>query len=316
MRKIAFLFPRLDVTFKKGPVPDQRGEIPVIRLHWQQFANMVMNEYRLRGDDIQFIEQPLWMFTPEFVDTIKADIVYVPHKESHSFPVKNSEARYYMQSVFPWQFYIDSKGFAGGASRYPFVSEPDAENDFYDRMYFRAVSGESKFEQPPKKDFNAASEFVFFPCQIPHDETIKYHSNITVEEAMEATCKATETLNIPLYVKPHPVNPASQLPLLYIANKYKHVRWIEGVNIHDIIPKAKAVVVVNSGTGMETLLHRIPVVTFGRCEYDCVSNKATTDNIVDILRNPVFNEKEVRAFFASWYNWTYDTRSSKSFRKL
>jgi len=47
-----------------------------------------------------------------------------------------------------------------------------------------------------------------------------------------------------------------------------------------------------------------------------VSNKATADNIVDILRSPVFNEKAVRAFYETWYEWTYDTRSGKSFENL
>ena len=313
---ITVLFPRLDVMFKKGPVPEQRGSIPPIRLHWQQFAQTLINHHRLKGDRVEMIEEPLWKFTPEFAESLDADIIYVPHRERHAFPVNNKEARYYMQTVFPWQFYIDSKGYAGGASCYPFKYDSSAENDFYDKMCARAVLGESKFEQPAKKAFDTASEFILFACQIPHDETIKHHSDYNVEQALEATCKATAELNIPLYVKPHPVNPASQMPLLFIANKYKHVRWIEGVNIHDIMSKAKAVVVVNSGTGMEALLHRRPVITFGRCEYDCVTNQATTVNIVDILKNPVFNEKEVRAFFASWYNWTYDSRNPNSFKDL
>jgi capsule polysaccharide modification protein KpsS len=105
-------------------------------------------------------------------------------------------------------------------------------------------------------------------------------------------------------------------PLYQAASQFKHVFWVDNVSIHDLIPQAKAVIVVNSGTGMETLLHKTPIVTFGRCEYDCVSNKATTDNIVDILKDPKFDEKEVRAFFESWYEATYDTRSSKSFERL
>jgi hypothetical protein len=315
MRKVAILFPRLDVAFKEGHVPQQRGPIPQIRMHWQNMGNMLLNHHRVKGDDVRFIEKPLWQFTPEFAASLDADIVYIPHKSTDTFPVPNKEVRYYMQTVFPWQFYIDSKGFAGGASRYPFVPDLVGGN-FYDLMCSRARMGESKFEQPAKKNISLPADFVLYLCQIPHDETIKYHSDVTVEQALEATCLATQELNIPLYVKGHPVNPTSMINLMSIATKYRHTRWIEDVNIHDIIPHARAVVVVNSGTGMETLLHKRPIVTFGRCEYDCVSNKATTDNIVDILRDPKFDEKAVRAFFASWYEWTYDSRSSKSFERL
>jgi hypothetical protein len=319
MKKIAFLFPRLDVTFKEGHVPEARGPIPPIRVHWQKLADRVVTAHRVKGDMVQFIEKPLWQFTTEFVESLDADIVYVPHKSTDTFPVFNKEVRYYMQSVFPFQFYIDSKGFAGGASRYPFDFDRHLEvphGSFYSQMIARALAGESKFEQPSKKNLSLPGDFVLYLCQIPHDETIKYHSDVTVEQAIEATCRATEQLNIPLYVKGHPVNPMSMVNLMTIASRYKHTKWIEDVNIHDLIPHARAVVVVNSGTGMETLLHKRPIVTFGRCEYDCVSNKATTDNIVDILRDPKFDEKEVRAFFESWYEWTYDTRSSKSFERL
>jgi hypothetical protein len=319
MRKVVILFPRLDVTFKEGPVPEGRGAIPPIRVHWQKMGERLLNHHRIKGDDVLFIEKPLWMFTTEFAESLDADIIYVPHKSTDTFPVRDKEIRYYMQSVFPFQFYVDSKGFAGGSSTYPFLIDKNRvvpHGSFYAQMQARAAVGESKFDQPAKKNLSLPNDFVFFPCQIPHDETIKYHSNVTVEEALESTCKATQQLNIPLYVKGHPVNPMSMVNLMTIATKYRHTRWIDDISIHEIIPRARAVVVVNSGTGMETLLHKRPVVTFGRCEYDCVSNKATTDNIVDILRDPKFDEKAVRAFFESWYEWTYDTRSSKSFERL
>lgn len=317
--KVAILFPRLDVTFKEGHVPEQRGPIPPIRIHWQNMGNRLLNHHRMKGDHVEFIEKPLWQFKPEFVESLDADIVYIPHKSTDTFPVRGKEVRYYMQTVFPFQFYIDSKGFAGGASFYPFEFDKTREaqpGGFYTQMQIRAATGESKFEQPAKKNISLPPDFVLYLCQIPHDETIKYHSDVTVEQALEATCKATKELNVPLYVKGHPVNPMSMVNLMSIATKYDHTRWLEDVSIHDLIPHARAVVVVNSGTGMETLLHKRPIVTFGRCEYDCVSNKATTDNIVDILRDPKFDEKEVRAFFESWYELTYDTRSSKSFDRL
>jgi len=322
VRKVIILFPRLDVTFKEGSVPEDRGAIPPIRIHWQNFKDKLLQHHMLKaGDKVSVIEKPLWQFTPKFVESLDADIVYIPHKSTDTFPVSGKKVRYYMQSVFPFQFYIDSKGFAGGASRYPFDFDRDREippGSFYAQMQARALTGESKFAQPPMGKITVESDgpYVLFPCQIPHDETIKYHSDISVLDALMATCEATKKLNMPLVVKGHPVNPGSMAPLYQAVKQYDDVHWVDDVSIHDLIPKAHAVVVVNSGTGMEAMLHKRPVITFGRCEYDCVSNKATADNIVDVLRSPVFNEKEVRAFFESWYEWTYDTRNSKSFDTL
>ena len=319
MRKVSILFPRLDVTFKEGPVPEARGEIPPIRVHWQNMGNRLFNHHRFVGDLVHFIEKPLWQFTPEYVESLDADIVYIPHKSTDTFPVRGKEVRYYMQTVFPFQFYIDSKGFAGGASRYPFDFDANREvphGSFYAQMQARAALNESKFEQPANTDLYLPDDYFLYLCQIPHDETIKYHSDISVLDALFATCKTAEKLNIPLIVKGHPVNPGSMAPLHQLTTQFKNAYWVDNISIHDLIPHSKAVIVVNSGTGMETLLHKKPIVTFGRCEYDCVSNKATTDNIVDILQDPKFDEKEVRAFFESWYEWTYDTRSSKSFERL
>ncbi len=309
MRKVCILFPRLDVTFKEGFVPETRGEIPPIRVHWQNMCNYLIQMHR--SDSVAVIEKPLWQFTTEFVESLDADIIYVPHKSTDTFPVREKNIFYYMQSVFPWQFYIDTKGFAGGASFYPLDIDKDRtipSDSFYAQMQNRAKLGESKFSQPPSQILYLPKEFFFFPCQIPHDETIKYHSDISVLDSLVATCKATEKLNVPLIVKGHPVNPGSMKSLHQAASKFKHVIWLDNVSIHDILPQAIAVVVVNSGVGMETLLHKTPVVTFGRAEYDCVANPATVNNIVDVLQNLKFDKKKVEAFFQTWYEITHDTR--------
>lgn len=322
MSRVAILFPRLDVAFKEGPVPAERGSIVPIRIHWQNFRDKLLQHHMLKaGDTVAVIEKPLWQFTVEEVEKCEYDIVYIPHKSSDTFPIKSDkDIRYYMQTVFPFQFYIDSKGFAGGASRYPFDFDEDREilpGSFYAQMQVRALAGESKFDQPPVGSVNIEGDpYVLFLCQIPHDETIKYHSDISVFNALMNTCEATKKLNMALVVKGHPVNPGSMYPLQSLCKLYPHVTWVDNVSIHDLIPNAHVVVVVNSGTGMEAMLHKRPVITFGRCEYDCVSNKATADNIVDVLRFPVFNEKSVCAFYETWYEWTYDTRNSNSFNGL
>lgn len=319
MRRIAILFPRLDVMFKQGYVPEERGPIAPIRVYWKDFAENLADYHSSCGDHVIFIEKPLWQFTSQLVEDFACDITYIPHKSVETFPIKagSGEIRYYMQAVFPFMFYVDSKGFAGGASFYPLKIDHNAPSTgFYDDMIERARRNESKFDQPRKREIRFPEKFVFFPCQIPHDETIKYHSNVTVEQALEATCQATRFRDINLIVKGHPVNRESMAPLKSICDKYNHTIWIDDVSIHDIIPHSHAVVCVNSGTGMEALLHKRPVITFGRCEYDCVTNVATTEDIINVLANPTFDEKEVRAFYDTWYQLCVDSRNKTSFTKL
>jgi hypothetical protein len=319
MKKVLILSPRLDVMFKEGPVPQERGPIPEIRVHWANFVNCVAEEHRSRGDSVKVLELPLWQFKPELVEN--TDIVYVPHRERRAFPIRDGiEARYYMQTVFPWRFYVDSMGWAGGASIYPaydFINRSPKNDHYYDDLRKYALENGSKFKQPSFRNFNMPEDFVFFPCQIPHDETIKYHSSVTVETALEATLSVCKEMNKPVLVKGHPVNPGSMAPLRKICTKYANAIWLEDVSIHEIIPKARVIVVVNSGTGMESLLHSKPVITFGRCEYDVVTmNAGGMEELKTMITLPRFNQGQVKKFFNNWCEWTYNTHLQTDFNKL
>ena len=288
-----------------------RGPIPSIRVHWANFVTRIKTEHTYKGDDVDVLELPLWQFTPELVESYepKPDLVYVPHKEKRNFDIRGIDTLYYMQTVFPWRFYVDSLGFAGGSSMYPFdITDGNSMGSAFDELRAYALAGGTKFDQPPIGQVQINSEYVLFPCQLPHDETIKYHSAISSEQALEETCRVTENLGIPLVVKAHPINPASMESQRNITTKYKHAQWVENVSIHDLIPRARTVVVVNSGTGMESLLRVRPVVTFGRCEYDCVTMKADlSGNLEEHLSTPTVNLIGVKKFFDKWFKLTYDT---------
>lgn len=324
MKKVLILKPRLDVMFKKGPVPMERGPIAPIRIHWKNFVELCYEEHRKRGDNVQILELPLWQFTPKIIEDINPNIVYIPHRESHSFSVSSPiEARYYMQTVFPWRFYVDSKGFAGGASFYPLkLFKTTDSTQWFDKLREYSLSGKSKFDQPQKGRAltDKVEPYIFFACQIPHDETIKHHSAVTVEQALEETLKASQKHKYNVIVKGHPVNPGSMENLKKISTKYTNSIWVDDVSIHDLIPKAKAVVVVNSGVGMESLLYLKPVITFGRAEYDVVTfsvdlNGKMYDLIKDVEHLKV-NEEEIKEFFDIWCNLTYDTTNNLDFVKL
>ena len=308
--KIIILAPRLDVPFKDlGPIPEQRGPIPPIREHWRNFVFLKFNLLRAQGHDVQIIEKPLFQFTEEFVASLDYDQIYIPHREAHSLPAKN--ALYYMQTVFPWRFYVDPKGFAGGSTLYPFPKTllERADSTGLDRFEYRnrMLEGLSKFDQPKSGKWNMHG-YVLFTCQIPHDQTILYHSDVSVEAALRATCEATKKNGMTLVVKGHPVNPGAMETLRKIALEYSHVVWIDNVSILDAVVNAQSVVTVNSGTGMEALALGKPVLTFGRCEYDCVTTKTNLTTIDKDVTISLYNETEVNKFFSAWNSVTFDTR--------
>jgi hypothetical protein len=316
------LAPRLDVNFKYNPaiqkIPKEVGPTPVGRQPWNDFINCVEKMYVQKGYEFEKVEMALWQFNTKMIKNYSADYVFIPHKEHHNLGVKEMIPQYYMQTTFPWIFTVDTKGWAGGASVYPYDSlMPDTtDSKVFNSLRDRALNNKSKFEQPDYKQVNLPDDYVLFACQIPHDETIKYHSKVGVGKALIYTCEATKKLGIPLVVKGHPMNPDSMIGLKNSLKSYTHVTWLEKVSIHQLIEKSKCVVVVNSGVGMEALLHKKPVVTFGQAEYDCVTNHATKETIEQVLTNLVYDEDRVIRFFDGWYHWAYDTTDISTFSKL
>ena len=140
------------------------------------------------------------------------------------------------------------------------------------------------------------------------------------------TIDVCQELGLQVIVKGHPVNPGSMVPLKKITNRYDNAVWMENINIYDILPKAKAVVMVNSGTGMESLLHHKPVIMFGRAEYSCVAHQIRKDgqdgrildreDLKDKILNGTFDLERVRKFYSGWCKWTIDTKNQIEFIKL
>lgn len=331
--RILFLMPRLDCSFKIGYVPKEREHIDPIRLHWIKFRKCVQAEHESRGDYFNLLEKPLWQFTvdemQELCEIHKYDVIYIPHKEFRNFPIiGKTRPLYYMQTQFPWIFSVDCKGWGSGASAYPFNSVHSINSAAYDKLREICKTGKSKFGQPERgTNLNMLPKdksFIFFPCQLPHDETIKFHSSVSVEDALKATCTAAINMGVSLVIKGHPVNPDSMAPLKDIVSNFTlshrdRIQWIDIINIQDVLERALVTVTVNSGVGFESLLMGTPVITLGEAEYDTVSIKAHPHTLSLVLSDNFTNRYgsyDLNGFFQHWTNWTYDTTDANSFRKL
>ena len=316
--KVAIFKPRLDCMFKKGPVPDQVGPTPVERLPFQYFVDRVVEEYTFRGDETWVVEKPLWQMTPDEVKEINADITYIPHKEQHNFPCGDMKVMYYMQMVIPEYFSVNKTGWLAGATYAPLdPKHGDEYADSFDKLSKRSTNNQSKFKQPKRLfDKFPHRDYILFPCQLPHDETIRYHSDISVEQALNCVIEYCELTGTNLIVKGHPINRPSMESLKTLCGCSSVVKWCEDGSIFDYIEHSKLVCVVNSGTGFESILMNKPVVMFGRAEYDKVVNKANLTNFMDVIKRASYDKTQYRKFVNRWTNVMYNTYDSVTFRKL
>jgi len=307
MKNVLILKPRLDVMFKKGPVPKERGQISPIREHWKNFVNNMASDHEAKGNNVKVLELPNWQFTPTIIEHYKPDMVYIPHRQFHQFPVDEKYGpRYYMQMVFPWLFQIDPAGWGPDADVYPIQSEGGHPN-VYDELKERQLQGLSKFDQP-WTEWWVKKDYLFFPCQIPHDETIRFHSNVSVADALRATIKVAKELGKELIIKGHPVNPGSMAELKEIGKGYK---WADDVNINNLIANAAAVIMVNSGVGMESILHGKRVAVFGDADYDSVVCKVSPSTAVDGISSLLESAPDIykyKTFVNTYVAKMYDSR--------
>jgi hypothetical protein len=318
---ITLIKPRLDLGFNpKYPIS---GPITPFFQHWATFLSNVELMY-LQNHSIQLkiIELPLWLITSENCKSIDADIILVPHHNEISFKKNNLNTFYYMQTAIPYLFTVDKKGWGAGTTNYPYQLSDNNDSHIFNKLRERILLNESKITQPNYKNLDLPNNYVLFACQLPKDKVIKYYSKIGVEQALLKTCIATKNLDMPLVVKPHPslVLPGyeTDLQTLYnITKMFSHTIWIHDASIHQLIQNSSAVCVVNSGTGLEALLHKKPVITFGRSEYDCVSNVVNeTCDITYSISNAHFDEAKTIKFFNTWYDFCFDNNNLLSFTKL
>lgn len=282
MPKVTILHPRLDIPFKgMGEAPVERGPIIPLRVHWHNFSRQLEVFHREEGHDVESIELPMWKFTQEFVreKASECDRLYMPHKQRMNFDV-GENVMYWMQTVFPSYFTVDKNGWGANLSFAPLKVNiercmfeqgyREKIENFFETLKKRLSSNESKFEQPPRVSTKAQFD-ILFVCQIPHDETILYHSKISVMEALMRTIRHAQAKGLRVLVKGHPANPSSMAGLKQLTEEFlQTATFTMNISIHDALANCKAVAMVNSGVGFEAMLHDKPIYTFGRSEYQNV----------------------------------------------
>lgn len=260
------LAPRLDIPFKQFDIVRAGSVNEPIRKHWKNFIDQHVEEGYYK------VSSPRWMFNAQLEKYFpNLQEMLVPHVERHNWG-GTDKSYFYMQTVFPWLFTVDHQGWAGGAA---YINTFDPESEYSEEAFENMqeyIAGGSKFQHLQSKTTNwegIRDNYIIVPLQLPHDETIKYHSNITVPEFVEALCEyADNNIVMPqLVFKGHPVNLKAMEPLKEIIAKYKNVHYIADGNFHDLVRKSQGMWVLNGGSGQEAMLLEKPVMCFGDCDY-------------------------------------------------
>ena len=296
--KVLLLKPDLALPFKSpdlvaDPVrrrsgsPFLTGAHGTLRTAWGDCFDILTQALSQRGHRVVCLERPGAEITAELADEADADVVILPHRQRFQCDV-TTPALYLMQIAHRWLFTLDEEGWGAGARAYPYTGFEDSPPDsgVYER--YRALltkANDSKFGQPHRRPrAHLISDgtlpdapYLFFPCQIPDDEVVRFFCDVSEHDAISALTQWAMERGIHIVFKAHPAAPDTAKEFRAIANT-PFTHWAEA-SIHDLIENCQAVVTLNSGVGHEAILHGKPIIMFGRSEYDALAVRAAPDTL-------------------------------------
>lgn len=283
-----------------------------LRAYWGLCVERLRYALLARGHSVDVRLEQRWNITPEYISTIEADAFFIPHTSRHLFETGRN-VFFYMQVMQPWLFTVDKGGWSASSSRYPAVEYKECR-DFsgvFEEYQARLMNNnDSKFRQPPRRSrwqlrmagIIPNAPYIFLPLQVPHDESILYHSDVEMADVLKRLVAWCNAKKVHLVVKGHPGNLAIRDELKPLAAG-PHVRWVDG-SIHDLMTHAAAVYTINSGVGFEALLHEKPVVTFGRVEYDAVTIHGRVDSLDDAWAQvKAWNKETALTEYRRFFEW-------------
>jgi len=239
-------------------------------------------------------------YAPDFYPT-EGEIHLTWHTRGlreNTFHVKDAE--------LPGLFYIDPYGYSGWAE----MSCPETHSAImkgatiaeirrsHRALYARYVEQqESKYKQQ-KRNFRGRRPYVFFALQTVDDEVMDL-ANIDMLDFLKWVGAVAKRNSLNLVVKRHPMCDSGRVSdLLKEMESEAHV-CVTDASIHEIIPGAEAVLTVNSGVGLEALLHLKHVFVAGDASYQScchrIDSLAGVEHFPDVLAQPV-NDRDIMQF--------------------
>jgi hypothetical protein len=250
---------------------------------WRLFESILRDCLTRLDHDV--FEMDIDFFLPELPpDPPEAEYRIYAHKTRRDAPTANL---FYKEMYIHHLFTVDTEGWGIEHSRMkqpPDLSgmDPDEAERFCTALSTQLLtSGHSKVQQPPPQPVDSALKpYLLAPMQIPTDYTVRTHAPLTVEQYVDGIADWAESRRQRVAFKVHPGREFPELTKAAHrrADGSRYVVVVSG-NIHSLISESEGVIVFNSGTGFESLIHGKPVITLGNCDYQWVTHRCRIDQL-------------------------------------
>ena len=184
------------------------------------------------------------------------------------------------ETPIPYYFGIDRLGYSGWSELSVCSVLHDGGMRRQDEVAANAFCSEltnwlkdnnlSKYRQPVKKSV-LPNRFVFLPMQVASD-AVAQHNRLDPIAVLRRAADYAKSYGLPLVVKRHPYcqNLRIAMWLKWLAQTNPYI-YLTGASVTRLLPACSAVLVGNSGVGLEALAYGKPVYAFAASEYDLVA---------------------------------------------
>lgn len=211
------------------------------------------------------------------------DFVKIGH---HTYGVQHKTLHHKIAYLEEYS-YLDEGGFGPFSKKLSDTGELDiiksievgkAEN-FHNKLHQKYCQSKvSKFDQPQNELFlEDGRNYYFFSMQTVND-TVMRKAFLDQYSAILLILKEFNNTQKTLLVKRHPLDYTKETQIFLNRIKSHPNCNVLDNNIHDLISASEATICINSGVGIEALLHLKPVFTIGESDYSSATTVIKSKN--------------------------------------
>jgi len=219
--------------------------------------------------------------------------------------------------ALPRYWFFDSGGYSGWSQMAQDPALQKAGRDFdlgraraFITSYRDSIASRnlSKLHQPTtplEPQIADLEDFIFLPLQVDHDRVLT-HLPWVQSETLQRVAELAETHRRPVVIKRHPLCQSEAIAAWLETVETSEFVFVSEGSIHDLISGCSAVLVANSGVGLEALLQGKPVHTMARSEYRHMTRPVETlaalEEVFTVVPPPVseLTERLLGFFFLEY----------------
>jgi len=220
----------------------------------------------------------------------------------------------YKMSYFSNLFQFDTNGYGAFSAHCDqnILEATNLDQNIYDKFYDQYITRcitDTKYSEANANPLapELPKEFILVPMQVEND-TVMTLKKIGTDELIRRALFVGRALKIPLVIKPHPKSPRSAPLNEFIRGLSKRFPggvYVSTGDIRQLLDRAKAVFVINSGVGFEAMLRFKHVFTYGRCDYQQNTfHNLNAERVLEALAAPIDIARSKRFLYNWWQTIT------------